>query len=381
MKVKSVAPAALNNENLSALPPTPLPAKMMSVDSVERSQKELMAKVDLTAVLGSVSQQRGASTSPLGERKRGYDNVSSKSSSVSYNSKPASTSSSASAPVAPAASKKSKPIAPSSPPVALHQYPSRDDYVVDTAFDTNAIPYPKTGIPPADFVKAAYESRNGTGKCNVLDLINATSAYENEELKKVQAFAQKSRDNVSKGAVERARQVAKDFALKAPAALEAAREETVEQLADRRRAYGPNVDNWKNVQLMTHNLAALKAEERAWRQSLDEIEERRRAVVSGAVKTAEEDRLQDELEAIVRPDDFKRQDEGLKELGLRVEGYVADITLQADRISQTLRGVRKTVDEAAVVKGQLHAGFTKKMFEGYEGVNDPKGLVRGLMGV
>lgn len=374
MKVKSIAPAALNNENVDMLPPTPLPAKVMSVDSMERSQKALMSKVDLTAVLGA---GRGTSTSPLGDRKRGYDNVSSKGSVASAVSKPPSASSSA---AYPAASKKPKPAAPSSPPVALHQYPSRDDYPLDT-LDTSNIQYPKTGIPPAPFVQAAYEARNGTGKVNVLDLINASAAFENEELKKVQAFAQKNRDNAGRKAVEHARMAAKDFAAKAVAALEAAREETGEQLADRKRQYGPNVENWKNVQLMTSRLAALKQEERAWKQALVEIEERRRAVSSGAIKTAEEDRLLDELEAIERHDDTKEDEQGLKDISMRVEGSVADITLQADRISQTLRGVRKVVDEAAVVKGQVFQGFTEKMFEGYEGVADPKGLVKGLMGL
>jgi hypothetical protein len=272
----------------------------------------------------------------------------------------------------------------------------------DSSFSSNSqgqhqqhefnIQYPSTSLPDPSIVKASYDERRAAnpslkkGSVQIEDLLQAICGNENKNLKVLQARCQKEKDLEGKVACERARSAIKEIQIAGEQALKDSREAEVMRKDESKRSHPLNVENWAKVSTLMESLATLKAEERSWAVELREVEAREKALASGEfeAKIEKEVRTMMDLERSASLDDSTASAQEDMELVAKVNetvnDVVADMTLQADRINQTLRSVAAVVEEGERVKRDLYHGYTSNsMFADYAGKSDPKGLIRGML--
>jgi hypothetical protein len=252
--------------------------------------------------------------------------------------------------------------------------------------------YPKTSLPPPSLVKAVYEAHNASGKVKIDEVIVSICKNENEELKKMQGKLQRGLSGKEKDsreaksdeekldAVQRARVAVKDIERSALLALGDARTErqAIEQAA---KTNNPaNQKLWNEVATLMKSISTLKTEEKAWHSALTQCEEREKMLASGFYKDDELEHVTGDFQVPALSTEINKTI--LPAVNNKIKESVEDITLAADRISSVLRSVNALVEEAEDVKKELYDLHVNNgnMFKGYKGVEDPKALIRGLLG-
>ncbi|GMI40307.1 hypothetical protein TrCOL_g73 [Triparma columacea] len=245
----------------------------------------------------------------------------------------------------------------------------------------NTFEYPKTKMPPSSLVEEVYKSHNrakGT-KVAIDEVIVSVCRNENEELKKLQGKVQKSGDEAGKDAIQRARVAVKDIQVRAMQKLEETREEMEQADMAERQDNPANKKLWADVAQMMAQISQLKAEEKSWMKALAELDQREKSLADGAVAEDEMALLTDSVEAPAIASTVTQEIVPL--VGEKIHKSVQDITLAADRIAQVLRGVNELVEDSEGVKKSLYEMYVQdgRMFKGYVGVDNPKGLINGLL--
>jgi hypothetical protein len=156
------------------------------------------------------------------------------------------------------------------------------------------------------------------------------------------------------------------------------------------------------VKDLNEALQILRQEEKAWGFQLVAIEERERLLADGRIEQDEVDTLPAESEihepriAVRAPPPPPSPTSSpplplpqaeittsiLPAVDLKIKESVEDITLAADRIAHVLRGVNALVEKTDTVKKELFDTYYTdgEMFKEYVGVDNPKGLIKRLLG-
>mmetsp|Transcript_9260 Transcript_9260/g.18773 ORF Transcript_9260/g.18773 Transcript_9260/m.18773 type:complete len:441 (+) Transcript_9260:89-1411(+) len=242
--------------------------------------------------------------------------------------------------------------------------------------------YPTTKMPPSSLVEEVYNSHNrakGT-KVAIDEVIVSVCMNENNELKRLQGKIQKTGDEQGKDAIQRARVAVKDIQTRAIIALEEARAEMKKKEEGERQDNPANKKLWQEVATMMATISQLKTEEKNWTKALHDLEAREAQLDSGAV--AEQEIANMEEGGEVKPEIVDTVNNEIVPLvGEKIQKSVEDITLAADRIAQVLRGVNELVEDSEGVKKSLYEMYVQdgRMFKGYVQVDNPKGLINGLL--
>ena len=133
---------------------------------------------------------------------------------------------------------------------------------------------------------------------------------------------------------------------------------------------------WSSISDHMSLLAELKSEEKQWQQALATCEERERLLEEGKVEE-EEQSLVEEVMGDSSMDDIDMESDQVTQV---VNDTCISITLAADRIAQTMRGIKQLVKESELVKEDLANKRNEVMGTSqYPLVNDPKALIRGIL--
>jgi hypothetical protein len=137
------------------------------------------------------------------------------------------------------------------------------------------------------------------------------------------------------------------------------------------RQYPVNQELWKEVVFLTSSFTQLEKEERMWQQVLQaEQQELLQNITTTTTpgKPASETEL---VSAIVQAPKDALQDQ--------TETTVQEIVLASTRIQQGLGTVLKILAHSEQVRTQLYQTYrTKHQFAGYQGVRNPRGMIRFL---
>mmetsp|Transcript_16114 Transcript_16114/g.44599 ORF Transcript_16114/g.44599 Transcript_16114/m.44599 type:complete len:410 (-) Transcript_16114:99-1328(-) len=155
--------------------------------------------------------------------------------------------------------------------------------------------------------------------------------------------------------------------------LENERAEKKRQLA---REYPRNQELWKEIVFLTSSLAQLEREQRIWvqiekdilRAKKNDAKKDRESIEDGSSSSSSSS----SSDAVV----VKAQKNPIQ---VETEEKVKDIVLASSRIQKGLEMVLELLDESETVRKNLYDKYRKNhAFHGYEGMDDPKGIVRFL---
>ncbi|GMI58727.1 hypothetical protein TeGR_g12790 [Tetraparma gracilis] len=245
-----------------------------------------------------------------------------------------------------------------------------------------AAEYPATKMPPAALVKSVYEAHGSKGKVTIDDAIVSICKNENEELKRLQGRLQREGSEEDIDAVMRARVAVKDIEARAIEALGVAHAERAALVEAAKQNNPQNRALWEEVKDLNEALQILRQEEKAWGFQLVAIEERERLLADGRIEQDEVDTLPAESEIHEPRIAAEITTSILPAVDLKIKESVEDITLAADRIAHVLRGVNALVEKTDTVKKELFDTYYTdgEMFKEYVGVDNPKGLIKRLLG-
>ena len=301
---------------------------------------------------------------------------------------------------------------------------------VDDAATTTAdapIDYPaQVAIPCKGLVHSLYETAYAdetTDQAQVLTdagllslqhvLLPAVAYQEDEALKQLQAVVQRDDPNnkpailacrkavydgihAAMAAVDEARTARRVVEVQREAEWAAARERAQQQKRQQqaRRAEQKNQERaiqrakrkselvkklprnqelWREVVYLMTEMSKLQKEERLWKEAKERLEKREEEV---AASEAQQQSLgsSDDAEDAAPESSFEPCADMEK-----VTQTVQDITVSSVRIHQALNIVSEIATESERVRKELHERYRRDhQFHGYQGVKDPKGLLRAL---
>jgi hypothetical protein len=128
---------------------------------------------------------------------------------------------------------------------------------------------------------------------------------------------------------------------------------------------------WREVVYLMTEMSKLQKEERMWKEAQENIVKRQEefAII--------EQRQQHEDETM-KEEDNEMEEQTSEEMET-VKQTVEDITLSATRIQQALDIVSDIATESDRVRKDLYRRYRRdQQFHGYQGIKDPKGLLRSL---
>jgi hypothetical protein len=291
---------------------------------------------------------------------------------------------------------------------------------IQSSLVETVIEYPKqVGIPSKSLVFSLYEQAMTTEGSDQMELAEAgllsleqvllpAAAYqEDEALKKVQAVVQRDHPDkvdsivacrkavydcvgAAMTAVVSAREArrpaelaylesveeAKQTALQHEKLLTERMAEQIEQMAAMERAkrlreavkkLPRNQELWREVVYLMTEMSKLQKEERLWKESAERLARRAQEVAEQHDTAVVDDDMHEEDVAQVDPDMDK------------VTQTVDDITISSVRINKALQIVSNIAIESDRVRKELYHRYRRDhQFHGYQGVKDPKGLLRAL---
>jgi hypothetical protein len=177
-----------------------------------------------------------------------------------------------------------------------------------------------------------------------------------EVLRNERTERQEERDRLRKAEIERQRDEARQ-----------AREQRFRIL---QRQYPRNKDLWKEIVVLTRSRTQLEKEERLWNEAKKQQQEYREKCV------------QQNMSHGVESDVGTVSSEDLKEIILlreRTEASVKDIVLASKRIQHGLGEVLTILKDSEKARQQLYKEYRRNhQFSGYQGVHNPKSLIRFL---
>lgn len=131
-----------------------------------------------------------------------------------------------------------------------------------------------------------------------------------------------------------------------------------------------NKENWREVAKLMTELAKLQKEKKSWKEAKTLLLETKEEI-----KKKEND--------MIKPLHFDVENEDTnhipEDIGSEVKNVIQDITLATDRINNALCGVVDIMEKAdQVTKGLYNKYKEEHQFVGYQGVNNPRGLMQAL---
>jgi len=141
------------------------------------------------------------------------------------------------------------------------------------------------------------------------------------------------------------------------------------------RQYPRNKDLWKEIVVLTRSRTQLEKEERLWGEAKKQQEEYRSKRMNQRITAEDENDSAAIANAVRTTEDFGE----ITILRERTEASVKDIVLASKRIQQGLSLALNILRDSEKARKQLYKEYRENHhFNGYQGVNDPKGLIRFL---
>ena len=137
-----------------------------------------------------------------------------------------------------------------------------------------------------------------------------------------------------------------------------------------------NQEMWREVVYLMTEMSKLQKEERLWKEAKEKLLKEREEEIAAR----EQQKLQEEQDNkdVAVDKELEQQQEAPQDMQ-KVEQTVQDITLSTVRIQQALGIVSNIAKESDQVRKELYRRYRKDhQFHGYQGVKDPKGLLRAL---
>jgi len=133
-----------------------------------------------------------------------------------------------------------------------------------------------------------------------------------------------------------------------------------------------NQELWREVAYLMTEMGKLEKEERLWKEAEKDLVQREQDMkVREQEKQSQDDKMDVDEDAMI---DSKPSEEFTK-----FEQSVEDITLSTIRIQQALKIVSGIITDSDQVRKDLYHRYRQDhQFHGYQGVKDPKGLLRAL---
>ena len=146
----------------------------------------------------------------------------------------------------------------------------------------------------------------------------------------------------------------------------------LERKEEAKRQYGKNQEWWREVAGLMTDLAVLQREEKVWKSTANEvIEGMEKDLFSQAQSLSE---IQGSMEHIQDDENTER----CVTIG-DVQSIVDNITISANRITETLNDISSQIDEAKSVQDDLYEIYKKDFkLKDYFGSNSDKALIRFL---
>lgn len=155
------------------------------------------------------------------------------------------------------------------------------------------------------------------------------------------------------------------------------REARRQRQRDLQKKLPANQEVWREVAYLMTELTKLSNEERQWHNIASQHLDRTEAALVEQEKQLENVRQNLELSKDVANID-KPSETVLQIVGMATD-LASDVTLAVDRIRNALHHVSNTVTECEQSRQQLyHQYVSNHQFYGYQGIHDPKGLLKAL---
>jgi signal transduction histidine kinase len=155
------------------------------------------------------------------------------------------------------------------------------------------------------------------------------------------------------------------------------REARRQRQRDLQKKLPANQEVWREVAYLMTELTKLSNEERQWHNIASQHLDRTEAALVEQEKQLENVRQNLELSKDVANID-KPSETVLQIVGMATDS-ASDVTLAVDRIRNALHHVSNTVTECEQSRQQLyHQYVSNHQFYGYQGIHDPKGLLKAL---
>jgi hypothetical protein len=136
------------------------------------------------------------------------------------------------------------------------------------------------------------------------------------------------------------------------------------------RSLPKNQELWKEVVQLTSSIAQLEKEQRLWKQADQDLKQLEGGDGKKCVYVAEKEKISAQT-IILQSQKLSLQKEA--------ERKVNDIVMASDRIQKGLGMVLALLKESEEVRKDLYEKYRKDhMFDGYQSVNNPKGVIRFL---
>lgn len=142
-----------------------------------------------------------------------------------------------------------------------------------------------------------------------------------------------------------------------------------------KKKFPQNQELWREVAYLMTEMGKLQKEERLWKEAEKELQKREDEL------KAQEEHLKaskdiNSSQAIT--DTTQEEEEEIKEI-TEIEKAVNAITLSSVRIQQGLKIVSDIIGKSDKARKELYQRYRQDIqFHGYQGVKDPKGLIRAL---
>jgi hypothetical protein len=155
------------------------------------------------------------------------------------------------------------------------------------------------------------------------------------------------------------------------------REALRQRQRDLQKQLPANQEVWREVAYLMTELTKLSNEERQWRNVATQYFDRTEADLVEHEKQLKD--TQHSLDVLKPDGNINVPSEAVQQLVDDVTDSASDITLAVDRIRNALHHVSNTVFECEQSRQQLyHQYVSNHQFYGYQGVHDPKGLLKVL---
>ena len=165
---------------------------------------------------------------------------------------------------------------------------------------------------------------------------------------------------------------------------EAAKAKELQKLKDKReqkKKFGPNQDLWREVAYLMTESSKLEREGRLWREAeamfeatekdLESREATRRQQEESSTATTTDDAVMEDNDENMEPHPTVNMQP--------FDRSIEDIMKSSGDIQAALKLVTETMADAGKLRKNLYRRYRQDhQFEGYRGVNDPKGLIRIL---
>jgi hypothetical protein len=155
------------------------------------------------------------------------------------------------------------------------------------------------------------------------------------------------------------------------------------KLRELKKQWPRNQEAWREVAHLMTELSKMQKEERMWKEMDDDLKKREAELMAklDKEKARQPSSMQCVLDIADDDDGANATEDGKEEAKVlvQVDQAIDELTLSCTRIVNSLKAVTNVMSESDRVRKELYTKYKEShQFQGYQGVKDPKGLIRAL---